>query len=141
MLDQMINLESLLIQLKPAANNKWYQLGEVLGVDKKQVLDKCVQYPSDQGLVEVLDNWLRYHTGQPTWREIAKALKEIGLQELALDLMNVYKTGSYSNSNFNFMHYYNQWISLSLILGKFPIEVAISNQLSPPPLPPAPRQT
>ena len=92
-LDQIINLESLLIQLKPAANDKWYQLGEALGVDKKQVLDKCIQYPSDQGLVEVLDNWLRCHTGQPTWREIANALKKIGLQELAQDLMKVYETG------------------------------------------------
>ena len=45
--------------------------------------------------MEVLDNWLRNHEGQPTWTEVADALDKIGLQHLATDIKNVYITGVY----------------------------------------------
>ena len=89
----MINLDSLLIQLKAAVTDKWYQFGKTIGIEK-DVLDKCTHYSSDQSLVEILDNWLRNHSTQPTWNEIADALNEIGLEQLAVDIRSVYKTGN-----------------------------------------------
>ena len=92
--DKSLNLDSLLIQLKPAVTDQWYHFGEAIGVNK-QLLDKCTQYSSEESIVEILDNWLRNHTGQPTWMEVADALDKIGLQHLATTIKDVYKTGSY----------------------------------------------
>lgn len=90
--DDLLNLDSLLVQLKAKVTPKWYQFGEAVGMDK-ETLDKYSQYPPDQCLIEVLDHWLRNHTGQPTWREVAEILRVIGLMELASAVENVYKTG------------------------------------------------
>ena len=74
---------------------KWYQFGEVIGVEKK-VLDKfdVEKYPPEQCIIEVIDNWLRNHAGQPTWREVAEALRQIGLLTLACDIEDIYKRGN-----------------------------------------------
>ena len=90
--DKILNLDSLLIQLKVEVTSQWYQLGEALGVDKT-ILEKCSQYPPEESIVEILDNWLRNHQDQPTWREVAETLKTIGFQQLGCDIENVYKTG------------------------------------------------
>ena len=75
---------------------KWCHFGEVLGVEKK-LLDKfdVEKYPPEQCIIEVIDNWLRNHAGQPTWREVAEALKYIGLPALASDIEGVYITGRF----------------------------------------------
>lgn len=95
--DHKISLDSLLIQLKSAILSdsdkiKWYQLGKALGT-KKELLDKCTRLQPDQSLAEILDDWLRNHSGQPSWNEIAEALTEIGLKQLAYDIKSVYQTG------------------------------------------------
>ena len=92
--DHNINLDTLLIQLKPAVlhSDKWYQFGKALGT-KKELLEKCTQLQPDQSLVQILDDWLRNHSGQPSWNEIAEALTEIGLEQHALDIKSVYETG------------------------------------------------
>ena len=95
-LDQAINLDILLIQLKPTVTDKWYQFGEAIGVPK-EILEECTRYPTDQSLVEILDNWLRNHSGQPSWKEIAEALTKIGLQELSRNIKHVYETGDINN--------------------------------------------
>ena len=92
--DRSLDLDSLLIQLKPAVTDQWYQFGEAIGV-KKDLLDKCAQYSPEENMVEILDNWLRNHEGQPTWKEVADGLDKIGLCSLAADIRNVYKTGVY----------------------------------------------
>jgi thiamine biosynthesis lipoprotein ApbE len=61
------------------------------------VLDKYQQYSPEQSIIEILDNWLRNHAGQPTWKEIAEALRKIGLQKLAFDIERVYDTGKLSS--------------------------------------------
>ena len=80
---------------------KWYQFGEVVGIEK-EVLDyfasKC---PPDECIVEMLDFWLRNHKEQVTWKEVARALKAINLQQLALDIENIYTTGNYANALLN----------------------------------------
>ena len=87
-----LNLDSLLIQLKADVTPKWYEFGQVAGMDEK-TLDKYSQYPEEECIVEVFDNWLRNHTGTPTWREVAEILRNIGLSSLGDDIEMVYKTG------------------------------------------------
>ena len=83
----------MLIQLKSEVTLSWYQFGKALGVDIN-VLDKCLQHPPEESIIEVCDNWLRNHTGQPTWMEVAEALRHINFQQLAFDIESVYETGS-----------------------------------------------
>lgn len=90
--DNLLNLDSLLIQVKAEVTPQWYQLGEALGIEKNK-LEKCTQYPPEESIVEVLDSWLRNHPGQPTWREFAETLKMIGLLQLGCDIEKVYETG------------------------------------------------
>ena len=95
--DHKISLESLLVQLKSAIlsdSDKWYQLGKALDT-KKELLDKCTRLQPDQSLTEILDDWLRNHSGQPSWNEIAEASTEIGLKQLVYDIKSVYQTGTY----------------------------------------------
>ena len=91
--DDSLNLDTLLIQLQGAATSQWYQLGEVLEVNK-DVLDKCMNYPPEESIVEILDQWLRNFHGHPTWHDVANALRRTGLQQLANDIEIVYKTGT-----------------------------------------------
>ena len=90
-----INLDSLLIQLRSHVTPMWRELGLVIGITE-EVLDRYSNYPPKECLVEVLDFWLRkYHTDENklTWRVVAKAVKEIGLHQLAESILNVYETG------------------------------------------------
>ena len=91
-LDDSLNLDSLLIQIKPEVTPNWYKFGEAIGVDDK-VLDRCIPYPPEESIVEVCDHWLRNHSGKPTWREVAEALGQTNFQQLAFDIEKVYETG------------------------------------------------
>ena len=91
-LDSKLNLDTLLIQIRADITPNWYEFGEAIGV-LKEVLNKWMQYPPEQSIIEVCDHWLRNCDGQPTWRKIAKALKKIRYQQLASDIENVYETG------------------------------------------------
>ena len=56
-----VDLDSLLIQLRPQVSTKWYEFGEVAGIEK-EALDKIAeQCPPDQEqcIVEQFDYWLR----------------------------------------------------------------------------------
>ena len=70
-----------------------------MGIEK-EVLDyfasKC---PPDECIVEILDFWLRNHKEQVTWKDVARALKVINLQQLALDIESIYTTGNYIKIN------------------------------------------
>ena len=63
----------------------WYQLGEALGIEKK-ILDKFITYSPEEAIIEMLDYWLRSHTGKSTWKEVAHALRKIHLHKLASGL-------------------------------------------------------
>ena len=73
---------------------EWYQFGKAIGVSD-EVLNKCLQYPPDESVIEVCDNWLRNHSGKPSWREVAEALRQINCQQLAFDIENSYNTGNH----------------------------------------------
>lgn len=90
--DNKLNLDSLLIQIQADITPKWYEFGEAFEVEK-EALDKWAQYPPEQNIIEVCDHWLRNCVGQPTWIKVAEALKKNGFQQLASDIEKVYRTG------------------------------------------------
>ena len=90
--DKQLDLDNLLIQLRTQVTPSWYQFGLALGVDN-DVLNKYSKCPQEESLVELADYWLRNSPTKPTWRDVAKALKKIGFDSLANDILNVYKTG------------------------------------------------
>lgn len=92
--DSLMNLDSLLIQIKQEATQVWYPLGEAFGIEKK-ILDKFNTCSPEQSIIEMLDYWLRNHPGQPTWKEVAEALRNIHLNMLASRIENlvIYKAG------------------------------------------------
>ena len=88
-----VNLDSLLVQLRPQVGPKWYQFGEAAGIEN-DALDKFVeQCAPEECIVELFDYWLRNSVENPTWRDIAKILKTIGLAELGLSIESIYTTG------------------------------------------------
>jgi hypothetical protein len=90
-----VNLDSLLIQLRPQISAKWYQFGEAAGIDNA-VLDSFVKSCSpDDCLVEMLDYWLRKSPRKLTWRDVAGVLKVINYLQMANDIERVYETGTY----------------------------------------------
>ena len=82
-----------MIQLRPQVGPKWYQFGEAAGMPK-DALDKIAeQCPPEECIVELFDYWLMNATEKPTWRNVAKILKIIGLTELGLNIERVYTSG------------------------------------------------
>ena len=97
-----VDLNNLLIQLRQQVSPKWYQFGDAIGV-KKEILNRIAEYCFPQEcIVEMLDHWLRDHTGKPTWREVAKALNVINLPNLAVDIERVYTTGTWLQSSLRY---------------------------------------
>ena len=92
-----INLDNLLIQLKPQVTPKWYEFGIAAGI-KKEVLDKFAEQCSpEECIVEVVDYWLRKGMRLPTWKDVAKILKKIDLCGLAHDIEGIYTTETVIN--------------------------------------------
>ena len=92
--DISLTLDSLLIQLQDKVTQNWHQFGVALGVEK-EVLDRCLNYPPEQGIIEILDHWLRGDM-ERSWREIAKALRQIDYHELAEEIESIDKTSNES---------------------------------------------
>ena len=81
-----VNLDNLLIQLRAQVSPLWYQFGEAAGVET-EILDKLADncLPQDC-IIEMFDYWLRQQKELPTWRDVAKILKVINLQQLAVQI-------------------------------------------------------
>ena len=88
-----VNLDNLLIQLRPHVTHKWYAFGEAVCISK-DILDnygeKCAP---DDCIIEVLDYWLRHSVSHPTWKDVAQTLLKINLQQLAQEIDKGYTTG------------------------------------------------
>ena len=89
--DESLNLDSLLIQLRVQVTPKWHQFGAAIGVPE-DLLQQYSNFPADERLIEVLNYWLN-NNQNPTWRDVAKVLHDIELNDLAERIMNVYETG------------------------------------------------
>ena len=152
-----MNLDNLLIQLRPQVTFKWHQFGETVGI-AKEVLDCCARTCSPEDcIVEMLDYWLRNSVEKPTWKVIAEVLKAINLPQLAHDIEMVYSTGiaitlSFNNT-FNTMQCHDcAFLLIALILlnvGNFPVNTDMNRASEiqkgsfdeeaaeiPPPIPP-----
>ena len=96
LLDKSLNLDSLLIQLRPIEDH-YKQFGMVAGVptDVLGEIESSCEKDYD-ALVEVCDRWLRKCRDEkvtPSWRIVAEILSLIGQYQLSHDLLDVYKTG------------------------------------------------
>ena len=90
-----VDLDKLLIQLRPQVGPKWYQFGEAAGIER-EILDNYAEncLPEDC-IIEMLDYWLRIHSaGKITWRDVAQVLRAIGLRQLAGEIESVYTAGT-----------------------------------------------
>ena len=80
-----------------AVCRKWREIGEALFVPSTYIEQVEIYCTSSNdaaaGLTEIIDYWIRNCSGQPTWRELADALKSVGESQLAEQLMSVYQTG------------------------------------------------
>ena len=87
-----ITLDNLLRFLQEKVGPKWYEFGEAIGIDDV-VLDSIAKATSPENcIVEMLDYWLKYYDGKPTWKDVADVLYDIDLEGLAVDIEQVYKT-------------------------------------------------
>ena len=146
-----VNLDNLLIQLRPQVGKKWYQFGEAAGI-RKDVLDKFAKQCSPEDcLVEMLDYWLRNGVERRTWKDIANILRTINLLQLACNIEGVYSTGNhgcnYTKLDISMILLFH---TIVLFIGKLPIEINLNwipqvqdadvelKQAadSPPPIPP-----
>ena len=100
--DNLVNLDNLLIQIRQQVTPKWYQFGLAVGINK-ETLDEFSNFPLEECIVEMLDLWLRTSQRAITWRDVADALKQIGLHQLAERTLKTYKTGK-TNTN---LYYYS----------------------------------
>ena len=67
-----------MIKLREVVASKWYELGQRLGVPNEFLGSVNVHvHQGNEGLVEVLDYWLRYHHKQPTLQELSEAVKDV----------------------------------------------------------------
>ena len=89
MLDEYLDLESLLTKLQGKIKNQWYHFGLAIGVPNN-ALDQLYSHSEDDCLVEVLDYWLKNHPDQPTWKELADAVADLQDYELANSILKVY---------------------------------------------------
>ena len=57
-------------------------------------MDRCLNYPPEQSIVEMLDHWLRTcDLEKRNWRNVAKALRQIEHHQLAEEIESIDKTG------------------------------------------------
>ena len=97
--EDSLNLDAVLIQLRSEVTHKWREFGLAVGL-AEDLLDKYSKYPPEECIVEVLDVWLRSYdsntdskTRKPTWKDVAKALRDIELHQLANNISSMYKNG------------------------------------------------
>ena len=89
----MLDLDTLLIQIRDQVTPRWYQFGIAVGING-ETLDQLSSFTPEECIVEMLDLWLRTNETAVTWRDVANALKDTGLYLLAEKIMKVYKTGT-----------------------------------------------
>ncbi|XP_064402239.1 uncharacterized protein LOC135347988 [Halichondria panicea] len=92
--DKLLDIDQALVQIR-SMDHKWRELAETMRLPKtmiEQIEDSCgVNHGGC--LTEVIDQWMRGCSGRPTWRELAGHLHNIGEEQLAKELINIYETG------------------------------------------------
>lgn len=71
----------------------WHEFGEAVDIDDV-VLDSIAKTTFPENcIVEVFDYWLKYSNEKLVWKDVADALKDIDLYELAKDIEQMYERG------------------------------------------------
>jgi hypothetical protein len=97
-----VNLDNLLILLRAQVSPLWYQFGEAAGIEA-EMLEKLANDCSPQErIIEMFDYWLRKQKEPLTWKDIAKILKVINLEQLAakIEEVTIYTTGNYTHDTY-----------------------------------------
>ena len=71
----------------------WYQFGEAAGVETEMLEKLANDCSPEDCIIEMFDYWLRKQKEPPTWRDVAKILKVINLEQIAAKIEEVYTTG------------------------------------------------
>ena len=104
-MDKTLNLDNLLFQLNGEVTFHWREFGQAIGVSQ-EFLDKCLDCPPDQCIVEVLDHWLTNLYDQATWRDVVLALKKIKFHHLAESILQTYaETGKHDPKTYMYVIY------------------------------------
>ena len=69
-----VNLDNLLIQLRPQVATDWYQFGQAAGIEIDILKGFSRNCSPDECIVEILDYWLRNSTEILTWMDVIGAL-------------------------------------------------------------------
>ena len=88
--DGSLDLNTLLIQICKI-KSYWYLYGEALGVSPKTLDEvKEMELEDYDKLVEVLNAYFRTRSQDlpPTWKEIAEALRVIGYEKMAVNIIS-----------------------------------------------------
>ena len=95
-----------MIKFQEVVASKWYELGQRLGVTNEFLGSvKFNVHKGNEGLVEVLDYWLRYHHKQPTLHELSEAVKDVSQAEpLIITTVGKIDQGLYDYPGMSFNH-------------------------------------
>ena len=95
-IDERLNLKMLLVQLHYISHDyKAFGKQAGLSADVLSELDKFTSKPFD-GLMKVCSLWFRRlkdENVKPTWEAVAEILFKMGLEKLALEILQGYTTG------------------------------------------------
>ena len=79
-----LTLNNLLIKLQGRVSLHWHKFGLAISIPD-DILEQLKDYPNEDALVEILDYWLKNHPfSQPTWQDVAIALKKAGFNDLKI---------------------------------------------------------
>ena len=83
----VLNLDQLLLKLCSQVSPKWRQFGFAVRVPV-ETLNELTSYQEEQRLSEIAGYWMKQHQDRLTWREVARIMKEIDLNDLAEEILN-----------------------------------------------------
>jgi hypothetical protein len=83
----VLHLDQLLLKLHSQVSPKWHQFGFAVWVPV-ETLNELSSYREEDRLSEIADYWMKQHQGRLTWREVARIMKEIDLNDLAEEILN-----------------------------------------------------
>ena len=88
----MFTVDELLLKLHSQVSPKWRQFGFAVRVPV-ETLNELSSYQEEDRLSEIANYWMKQHQGQLTWREVARIMKEIDLNDLAEAILSDDDTG------------------------------------------------
>ena len=83
----VLHLDQLLLKLCSQVSPKWRQFGFAVRVPV-ETLNELTSYQEEQRLSEIAGYWMKQHQDRLTWREVARIMKEIDLNDLAEEILN-----------------------------------------------------